>query len=151
MDGQELLSRVRRMPGGETLPVLALSGLVSHLEELSRANAGFAGYLSKPIEPSRLVALVAQQLADSAARRAPPARPAVEHGFAAPDTAPRASPQSAALTLMAGLSEALSRSEDVNGVLNDVLVHALEAAGLSVGLLYLFEPGGRLRLRVQSG
>jgi two-component system cell cycle sensor histidine kinase/response regulator CckA len=59
--------------------------------------------------------------------------------------------QAAALSVIRGLSEALARPQDLPAILGDVLVHCLDAAGLSIGMLYLAEPDGTLRLRAQTG
>src|SRR6202165_4226595 len=55
MDGLELLRRLRALPGGAELPILALSGFLSRLEEAQTDQSGFTGLLVKPIEPSRLI------------------------------------------------------------------------------------------------
>jgi PAS domain S-box-containing protein len=59
--------------------------------------------------------------------------------------------QAAALSVVRGLALALASPRDVATVLADVLVHCLDAAGLSTGALYLLAPGGELRLRAQAG
>jgi PAS domain S-box-containing protein len=63
----------------------------------------------------------------------------------------QAAVQATALSLMRGLSEVLAQPKDLTGLLGDVLVHCLDAAGLSVGLLYMVEPDGRHRLHGQFG
>ena len=55
MDGLELLRRLRALPGGTELPILALSGFLSRLEEAQTDQEGFTALLVKPIEPSRLI------------------------------------------------------------------------------------------------
>ena len=55
MDGLELLRRLRALPGGTELPILALSGFLSRLDEAPRGEHGFTALLVKPIEPSRLI------------------------------------------------------------------------------------------------
>jgi PAS domain S-box-containing protein len=59
--------------------------------------------------------------------------------------------QATALSIIRGLSEVLAQPRDVTQVLGDVLVHCLDAAGLSTGLLYVVEPGGGHRLQAQFG
>ena len=59
--------------------------------------------------------------------------------------------QAAALSVVRGLSEVLAEPKGVTQILGDVLVHCLDAAGLSTGLLYVAEPGGRHRLQAQFG
>lgn len=60
--GVDLLKQIRGMPGGVDIPVLAFSGFVSKVEEARVASAGFTDFLLKPVEPSRLVATVANFL-----------------------------------------------------------------------------------------
>ena len=55
MDGLELLRRLRALPGGAELPILALTGFLSRLEEARTDERGFTALLVKPIEPSRLI------------------------------------------------------------------------------------------------
>jgi PAS domain S-box-containing protein len=55
MDGLELLRRLRSLPGGTEIPILALSGFLSRLAETEKDQDGFTAVLVKPIEPSRLV------------------------------------------------------------------------------------------------
>jgi CheY-like chemotaxis protein len=55
MDGLELLRRLRALPRGIELPILALSGFLSRLEEAQTDQEGFTALLVKPIEPSRLI------------------------------------------------------------------------------------------------
>jgi len=58
MDGLELLRRLRGIPGGTEVPILALSGFLSRLEEMQTDRDGFTALLVKPIEPSRLIDVV---------------------------------------------------------------------------------------------
>ncbi|PYR55147.1 MAG: hypothetical protein DMF91_25020, partial [Acidobacteria bacterium] len=55
MDGLELVRRLRALAGGPELPILALSGFLSRLEESRTADAAFTALLVKPIEPGRLI------------------------------------------------------------------------------------------------
>jgi two-component system, cell cycle sensor histidine kinase and response regulator CckA len=59
--------------------------------------------------------------------------------------------QAAALSVVRGLTMALASPGDVASVLGDVLVHCLDAAGLSTGVLYLVGRDGELRLQAQAG
>ncbi len=58
--------------------------------------------------------------------------------------------QAAALSVARGLRESLAQPRDVRGVIGDVLVDCLDAAGLSTGVLYLVEENG-LSLRAVTG
>jgi two-component system, cell cycle sensor histidine kinase and response regulator CckA len=59
--------------------------------------------------------------------------------------------QAAALSVVRGLAAALSSPAELPSILADVLVHCLDAAGLSTGVLYLVGPDGRLRVQAQAG
>lgn len=63
MDGFELVSRLRALPGGSEVPILACSGLLSKLEEARSLQVGFSGFLFKPVEPSRLLQTIQAYLA----------------------------------------------------------------------------------------
>jgi two-component system, cell cycle sensor histidine kinase and response regulator CckA len=59
--------------------------------------------------------------------------------------------QATALSIVRGLSEVLSQPRNVTDVLADVLVHCLDAAGLSTGLLYVTDTSGAYHLQAQFG
>ncbi|MCW5805526.1 MAG: response regulator [Deltaproteobacteria bacterium] len=58
MDGFDLLARLRAMPGGAEVPILAFSGLLSTYDEARVSTLGFDDVVNKPVEPSRLVQIV---------------------------------------------------------------------------------------------
>lgn len=58
IDGVELVRQLRARPAGEGIAIIAFSGLMSRMEEAAALRAGFTDYLFKPVEPSRLIALV---------------------------------------------------------------------------------------------
>ncbi|HYL06692.1 MAG TPA: response regulator [Thermoanaerobaculia bacterium] len=61
-DGVQLLAELRRQAGRREIPALLVTGMVSRLGEL-RAKAGeLTEFLPKPIEPSRLLAVVRAHL-----------------------------------------------------------------------------------------
>ncbi len=72
MDGCDLVQRMRALPSGADVPILALSGFVSRLQETRTVQAGFTAILVKPIEPSRLIESIQTYLPR---RHAPPDRP----------------------------------------------------------------------------
>jgi two-component system, cell cycle sensor histidine kinase and response regulator CckA len=59
--------------------------------------------------------------------------------------------QATALSVIRGLSEALRQPEEAAKMVGDVLVHCLDATGLSTGLLYLLGADGRYHLDAQFG
>jgi CheY-like chemotaxis protein/anti-sigma regulatory factor (Ser/Thr protein kinase) len=59
-DGYSLLRRIRALPGGREIAALALTAHAGHLDAQKAAEAGFHRYLSKPFEPSELVAAIAE-------------------------------------------------------------------------------------------
>lgn len=58
MDGFELVRRLRALPRGAEVPTVALSGFLSRMEEEQVGAMGFSDFLSKPVEPARLVETV---------------------------------------------------------------------------------------------
>lgn len=62
IDGALLIDRMRQLPGGEVIPILAFSAFISRLEELQRKNAPFSGYIAKPVEPMHLIEIVEKHL-----------------------------------------------------------------------------------------
>jgi hypothetical protein len=59
--------------------------------------------------------------------------------------------QAAALSVVRGLGEALARTQELPAILGDVLVHCLDAAGLSTGLLYFLAPDGSFQVKALAG
>ena len=58
LDGFELLRRVRALPSGAELPVLALTGF-GRAEDVQRAEAeGFFSHVTKPIDLGKLVEIL---------------------------------------------------------------------------------------------
>lgn len=56
MDGFELLSRLRQLPNGREVPVLALTGF-GRVEDVERAKAeGFFSHITKPVDVANIVA-----------------------------------------------------------------------------------------------
>jgi PAS domain S-box-containing protein len=59
MDGFELLARVRALVSGAAVPAVALTAFARSEDRLRALEAGFAAHISKPVEPSQLIATVA--------------------------------------------------------------------------------------------
>ena len=65
--------------------------------------------------------------------------------------AERTSIQAAALCVIGALAHALAKPHEIASQLGDILIHCLEAVGLSTGILYLRQPDGSVRLNVVTG
>jgi PAS domain S-box-containing protein len=63
MDGFELLARVRELDIGGGVPAVALTAFARSEDRLRALEAGFAAHISKPVEPSQLIATVANMVA----------------------------------------------------------------------------------------
>jgi CheY-like chemotaxis protein len=74
MDGIQLVGRLRAMPRGTDVPILAFSGILSKTEEARLSAAGFDDIVVKPIEPARLLQIVRTHLPSAGATKV--ARPA---------------------------------------------------------------------------
>ena len=59
MDGYALATRIRALPGGDALRLIALSGYGQPDDRAAGARAGFDAYLVKPVDVARLQAEVA--------------------------------------------------------------------------------------------
>jgi len=55
MHGFELVGRLRALPNGADVPILAVSGFLSRVEEAQATEIGFTALLVKPVEPARLI------------------------------------------------------------------------------------------------
>ncbi|MDQ3907586.1 MAG: response regulator [Acidobacteriota bacterium] len=58
MDGYELLARIRREPGMEGVPAIAISGYAMEEDRRLALSAGYAAHLSKPIDVEELFAVI---------------------------------------------------------------------------------------------
>ena len=58
MDGFELIQRLRQLESYETVPAIALSGYASRKDARAALASGFDAHVSKPVEPSELIAMV---------------------------------------------------------------------------------------------
>lgn len=61
--------------------------------------------------------------------------------------AKRCSALASELTVLTGIAEAVLKHRDVDVALDEALAACFDAGGVSVGALYLLEPGGTLRVR----
>jgi signal transduction histidine kinase len=58
MDGYSLLAALRRMPGLETVPAIALTGHAMDEDRTRALAAGFAVHIAKPVDPDELLRVV---------------------------------------------------------------------------------------------
>jgi PAS domain S-box-containing protein len=65
IDGFDLVTRLRHMPGGADVPILALSGLLSESDAARISAVGFSDVITKPLEVSRLRQVVRAHLPQS--------------------------------------------------------------------------------------
>jgi PAS domain S-box-containing protein len=57
-DGFDLVQQLRALPGGASVPILAISGFLLQADQVRGQRVGFTDYLFKPVEPSHLVSVV---------------------------------------------------------------------------------------------
>ncbi len=152
-DGLSLLDDLNADAGGVRRPAFVITGMpMSHRPPVT---AGDVTFLAKPVDLDDVVARVRTALtsaappaaADAATLRAhitddPARREALLH---------QAAEHTHALSIMRGLGELIARPEDVVSVIGEVLIHNLDAAGLSAGLLYVVDEHGRPVLRAHAG
>jgi CheY-like chemotaxis protein len=62
VDGFIVAQKMRQMAELRTVPILAFSGLLSQLDEKRVAESGFTDFVTKPIEPLKLVRIVRAHL-----------------------------------------------------------------------------------------
>ena len=58
MDGVDLVRQLRELPGCGDVPVLAVSGFISRMEEARAVGGLFDEFLVKPVQPSELIRVV---------------------------------------------------------------------------------------------
>jgi CheY-like chemotaxis protein len=58
MDGYEVARRLRRMPGAERMPLVALTGYGQESDRERVRQAGFDEHLVKPVDAERIGALI---------------------------------------------------------------------------------------------
>jgi CheY-like chemotaxis protein len=57
-DGYELITRLRALPGGRTVPAVALTALARSEDRTRALRAGFQLHVAKPVDFTELVAVV---------------------------------------------------------------------------------------------
>jgi len=68
-DGYELIRKMRKLPQAKSIPAIALTAY-ARIEDRERALAsGFQAYVSKPVEPERLIEVVTRVAQRAGTRR----------------------------------------------------------------------------------
>ncbi len=78
MDGIEATRRIRALPAGATLPIIAMTASVFDEDRQRAMDAGMNGHVPKPIELPRLEALLAGLQAEAPRAAAAPAAPTLK-------------------------------------------------------------------------
>lgn len=170
VDGTDLVCRIRQMPGGEKLPVVAISALTTRLHDEAAAAARFDACLDKP-DTEHLVEMVETLLAlcqtpdsggpstSGAALQLPAEEELVED---VQDQIERLRRQNEELSsrhaaladnfrVMIGLVDAFRTDRDSGALIDNGLRGCIDAMHASRGLLYLDDRQGGLQLRGQQG
>lgn len=164
MDGFQLCAEVRRDPALARVPVVLVSA--HYLEDEDRALAARFGanrYVSRNGGFELAIRNVLEVLESPHVTASAAADPDVQADYLrriahqlerqamlGAGLARRASTQATALSVLDGISDALSRHLDPESALEETLTKCLDAAGLSVGAILLFD-AGVLTLRAQVG
>ena len=137
MDGVDLVRRLRELPGCADLPVLAVSGFISRMEEARTVGGLFDEFLVKPVQPSELIRVLEAHLPRS---RADATGPGAGRRVLVADDEPvqlkalRAHLELDGFTVLTARDgiEALGliRSRPVDAVLTDVMMPRLDGFGL---------------------
>jgi len=164
MDGFQLCLALRREPRLAGIPVVLISS--SYVEKEDRLLARRMGAADLVLRTPDLAAPIEAVRMALESEPAPPPAGSVEVDDAYRDRllwqlerqlgintalAQRGALQASALSLVTSMAQLLSHPREIPAMLGDVLVHCLDAAGLSTGVLYLREPDGGLRLHCQCG
>jgi CheY-like chemotaxis protein len=70
MSGFEAIERLKRQPGTQNIPVIALSAAAMSKDIQKGAEAGFFAYLTKPFVIDELLTTIDQALAEAAGSQA---------------------------------------------------------------------------------
>jgi PAS domain S-box-containing protein len=147
VSGLDLVGRLRKVPGADDVPIVALTGFLPS-EEARALTAGFEAYLLKPVEPVRLREIIR----DFAGRRRGEQRAEVPLGPAQQaELLQRSTVQAAALAVLGGMAEALARNDPFAVIVRDTLHRCIDAAGLSVGVFYVVAEGAAIRVLAAAG
>ena len=84
MDGLEATQHIRKLPGCEDLPILAMTAAVMERDQQACLNAGMNDFIAKPIEPERLIKRLCHWIQPEAAATATLTKPAADTRSALP-------------------------------------------------------------------
>jgi response regulator RpfG family c-di-GMP phosphodiesterase len=156
LDGFELCREVRRDPGLAAVPLVLMSS--SYIDDADRALAGRVG-ANALLERTPDFWGLADTLRQCLPSRPPPTAPAAEldaeyaqrlraqldrQVAANAELSQRLALQSVQLSVLAGISNVLTRSVDVRDVFGEVLARCLEVAGLAAAVVLLHDQSGGL-------
>jgi len=142
-DGMELVHRLRALPRGREVPILAFAGLLSKGDEARFSAAGFDDVIVKPIEPSHLIQIVRAHLPTAEPLRASKPSKQVRRLLLADDDpvqrklgAFRLQREGYEVTTVADGQEALERARVLrpDAIVSDVLMPRLDGFGLCLAV-----------------
>lgn len=162
LDGFRLCLEVRKDARLQELPVVLMTS--SYIDEEDRQLARQAGATSFVLRTPNLGEII-DAIRGAFASSAPAPRPTVNHADVEREHTQRVIQQlerqvqmnagisqrcsllSAELSILSGISNALTRHEDFDAALDEVLAACFDAGGISTGVLYLFDGEDRVRAR----
>lgn len=162
VDGFRLCLEIRKDPRLRNLPVVLMTS--SYIEDADSQLARQAGATSFVLRTPGLHEVIeavrSALVSDTRATEPTVDQPQVEREHAQrviqqlerqvrmnAGISQRCALLSAELSILSGISSALTRHEDFDAALDEVLAACFDAGGISTGVLYLFEPGGIVRAR----
>lgn len=80
MDGFEATRRIRALPQGSSLPIIAMTAAAMEQDRRASFDAGMNDHIAKPVEPKELVEMLVRWLSQGASKLASSAPPVVPDG-----------------------------------------------------------------------
>ena len=62
MNGYEFIQRVKALPQGQQVKAIALTAFAGQENQEEALRSGFQAYISKPVDPLEMIAIVTQLL-----------------------------------------------------------------------------------------
>jgi CheY-like chemotaxis protein len=69
MDGYDTIRQIRRVPGRESIPIIALTAKAMKGDREKCLAAGASDYIAKPVDTDQLASLIRVWVSDSACRK----------------------------------------------------------------------------------